>query len=340
MKKIVFAVAAGVATIVSASAMASSPIQAGTYYVNPGFGTYITDNRRDIPNGGAANLSLGYNLPSNFAAQLGLTAMSPNGPGYSVRAEGLYNIPTASGFIPYLAVGVGALKVNGVRAAFDSGLGVKYFINDRVGFSVDYRNFLQMGPELRHDNMITMGLVWNFGGMDAMAPAHEYTPIKLDAQQQQAVNQAKKTLQYVLPKGVEQCGVNGATPMDGCITISGNQVTMHLDVKFQQNKDVVSSQYAPAIDRLATFMNTYSSTDATLFGYASSEGPLAFNQKLSLHRADQVKRYLVAQKGIAASRLKTVGMGIKNPIANNDTAAGREANRRVEAAVVVPMQQQ
>jgi OOP family OmpA-OmpF porin len=64
-------------------------------------------------------------------------------------------------------------------------------------------------------------------------------------------------------------------------------------------------------------------------GYTDNVGTAAYNQALSQRRADSVKRYLVS-RGIAASRMDTVGYGLTRPIADNDTAEGRAKNRRVE----------
>lgn len=67
-------------------------------------------------------------------------------------------------------------------------------------------------------------------------------------------------------------------------------------------------------------------------GYASSEGPLAVNQKISQSRADAFKEYLVS-KGIAGNKIIATGKGIDNPIASNDTEEGRRKNRRVEVII-------
>ena len=66
-----------------------------------------------------------------------------------------------------------------------------------------------------------------------------------------------------------------------------------------------------------------------LEGYASSEGDLELNLKLSQERADNLKTYLVS-KGILEKNIVAKGMGIQNPIASNDTQEGRKKNRRVQ----------
>jgi outer membrane protein OmpA-like peptidoglycan-associated protein len=64
-------------------------------------------------------------------------------------------------------------------------------------------------------------------------------------------------------------------------------------------------------------------------GYTDSVGSDAYNLRLSERRANTVREALVAE-GIAADRITTKGMGESNPVASNDTAAGRAQNRRVD----------
>ena len=68
-------------------------------------------------------------------------------------------------------------------------------------------------------------------------------------------------------------------------------------------------------------------------GHTDSVGADAYNQKLSVKRADAVKAYLVT-KGIEKNRVYTEGKGEKQPVADNKTPAGRSKNRRVEIEVV------
>ncbi len=68
-------------------------------------------------------------------------------------------------------------------------------------------------------------------------------------------------------------------------------------------------------------------------GHTDTTGPASYNQRLSVRRAEAVKAYLVSN-GVPAGRIFTEGKGEMNPIANNDTRAGRAKNRRVEVELV------
>jgi len=68
-------------------------------------------------------------------------------------------------------------------------------------------------------------------------------------------------------------------------------------------------------------------------GHTDSVGTDAYNQKLSVRRAEAVKNYLTG-KGIEKNRVYTEGKGEKQPVADNKTSEGRAKNRRVEIEVV------
>lgn len=83
---------------------------------------------------------------------------------------------------------------------------------------------------------------------------------------------------------------------------------------------------------LAASLGDYPGHDAVVVGHASSDGSSAHNQQLSERRAESVANYLMT-RGVSPARLRTIGMGEDQPIADNSTQAGREANRRVEIAI-------
>ena len=85
-------------------------------------------------------------------------------------------------------------------------------------------------------------------------------------------------------------------------------------------------------DKLAQVLVNNPDTNISIYGYTDSKGADAYNLSLSERRANAVKAYL-SSKGIAGNRMKSVGMGEAEPVATNDTDAGRAENRRVEFAI-------
>lgn len=87
------------------------------------------------------------------------------------------------------------------------------------------------------------------------------------------------------------------------------------------------------VRRVAARLSRWPSLRVELRGYADSVGDTTANRRLSLRRAESVRNALV-RAGIALDRLRTVGLGESDPIAPNDTPAGRSRNRRVEVLPV------
>lgn len=108
-------------------------------------------------------------------------------------------------------------------------------------------------------------------------------------------------------------------------------------ILFQTGKSNLSAGADAALSRVAYNLKQFPNTDVTVVGFTDNTGSEAFNKKLSEERAESVIEYLESQ-GIAASRLKAVGMGEADPIVSNATAAGRAQNRRVEMYITADKQ--
>ena len=102
-------------------------------------------------------------------------------------------------------------------------------------------------------------------------------------------------------------------------------------VRFETSKSALTATAKANLDRLVPVFKEYADTDIVIYGYTDSSGSIIFNQTLSEQRAATVKSYLAA-KGLNTSRFTTMGLGIADPIATNDTAEGKSLNRRVEFA--------
>ncbi|PIE50913.1 MAG: hypothetical protein CSA38_00825 [Flavobacteriales bacterium] len=113
----------------------------------------------------------------------------------------------------------------------------------------------------------------------------------------------------------------------------GIKITMKENmVNFQFNSSALGTVAKANLNKLAKVLKHNPDTNINIYGHTDSKGSDAYNQTLSEKRANAVKKYLIS-KGIASSRMFTMGMGETEPKATNDTAAGRAENRRVEFAI-------
>ena len=100
---------------------------------------------------------------------------------------------------------------------------------------------------------------------------------------------------------------------------------------FDQDKDNISGDASfDLLNEIAGAANQCPGFRVDVNGYASSEGDAAYNLNLSRDRANAVLAYLVNEGEVERTRIDATGYGEANPIASNDTAEGREQNRRIE----------
>src|SRR5882762_5413682 len=111
------------------------------------------------------------------------------------------------------------------------------------------------------------------------------------------------------------------------------KVTFAADVLFDFDKSVVKPEGKSKLDDLSAKVRGVNLEVVIAIGHADSIGSDAYNQKLSVRRAESVKAYLVS-KGIEPNRIYTEGKGEKQPVADNKTREGRAKNRRVEIEVI------
>jgi outer membrane protein OmpA-like peptidoglycan-associated protein len=104
------------------------------------------------------------------------------------------------------------------------------------------------------------------------------------------------------------------------------------DVLFDFGKYTLKPETREKLAKVSGILLTHPDMHLQVEGYTDNVGSDEFNQKLSEQRADSVRDYLISQ-GISADSITSKGFGKTNPIASNDTAKGRQQNRRVEIVV-------
>ncbi|MBS0509473.1 MAG: OmpA family protein [Proteobacteria bacterium] len=110
-----------------------------------------------------------------------------------------------------------------------------------------------------------------------------------------------------------------------------NQLKLDIpsDISFATGRADIEPSFRPILDRFAEGLRNNPNADVRIIGHTDSTGSDAINNPLSLERAESTRNYLTA-RGVSGARIQVDGRGAREPIASNDTAAGRARNRRVE----------
>jgi OOP family OmpA-OmpF porin len=178
----------------------------------------------------------------------------------------------------------------------------RYAVNDAVGNKGDV-------------DMATIGLVYKLGRPSARAPVYVEPP-------------AAAPVAAVAPVEVAPLPAPVAAP----VPVS-EKVSFAAEALFDFDKSEVKAEGKAALDDLLGKLAGMNTEVMVTVGHTDSVGSDAYNQRLSLRRAEAVKAYIVS-KGVDAARVYTEGKGESQPIADNKTAEGRAKNRRVTVEVV------
>lgn len=315
------------------------------WYVAP-FGTFIQPGGdRSADNGWGGGMGFGKMLDKHFNVELkgfyqGLDGDNGNGAwdltGGSADIQYFINRDT---FSPYTVLGLGAMNSShnggsGVGFIGEAGAGFTYEVCDNflIRSDVRYRynqNFnadLQAGTNEFHDMVVNLGFVVPFGPKPTAAAPE---PAPAPAPEPVAAAPADCSTLDGDNDGVNDC--NDQCPN----TIPGAQVSIVgcwiVDVKFDNDKDIIKPQYFVNLDNVAQRIKEHPELVIEIQGHTSHTGGYKHNVELSERRALAVKKYLV--DGTQSANLTTRGYGWSRPIDTNDTEAGRANNRRVQLEV-------
>ena len=125
----------------------------------------------------------------------------------------------------------------------------------------------------------------------------------------------------------------GMVTIDAEAMAKGIDATGHIaiyGVYFDTNSAEIKAESSPTLTEISRLLTDRPSLKLLVVGHTDNQGDYDYNMGLSGRRAEAVARALSDQHGIDGSRLRSAGVGFLAPVASNDTAAGREKNRRVE----------
>ena len=132
---------------------------------------------------------------------------------------------------------------------------------------------------------------------------------------------------YPLAVDAEQLSVNSALPPQYSFGVS---TLFNLPVNFETGSAQISADAEPTLLKVATILREQSQ-NVRIIGHTDASGDAGANRTLSEARAEAVRNFLM-QNGVLQNRMSAYGMGQDQPIADNDTEAGRARNRRIEFA--------
>ena len=110
-----------------------------------------------------------------------------------------------------------------------------------------------------------------------------------------------------------------------------NQLKLNIpsDISFDTGSSRIKPNLQPILDQFAQGLSSQPNTEIRIIGHTDSTGSDAINNPLSINRAASARAYL-ASRGVDSRRIQIDGRGSREPIADNNTEAGRAQNRRIE----------
>lgn len=294
------------------------------------------------------NLGLGYSIndrwtfeviASEFSTETEVGSIDVDGRQY--RVDALYHLNSINQWRPYVSFGVGdqereipLIDEKARDTLWNLGAGAKRSLGNNFDFRTEMRAFTSLDEEYT-DIALTVGVNFLFGGRSDSKPVKAAPVAAVAAPAPVAAPEADTDGDGVLDSK-DKCP---DTPRrykvdaDGCPMQLTETVSINLAVTFDTNSAVVKEDYVSEVKNLADFMNQYADTVVTVEGHTDSSGADAYNKALSQRRADSVKNMLIERMNIEADRVTAIGYGEERPVADNTTAEGRAANRRVVGTV-------
>ena len=317
-----------------------APAQDPVYYATPGLTSLNFDNEAMLEDGEVGfTFALGVDFDRRWSAEFGLMQAEPAIADDVVKADLdawqvklRYTLGEPRDRLrPYLSSGVGNINIDGENdTLLDLGVGIEFELRDQVVVrtGVSSINYLGRGSDIGYNAQ----LVYYFGERNPPPPpppepAAPPPPPDSDGDG--------------VPDPDDDCPdtpSNYAVDENGCPILIEEIASFELQVNFDFDESIIRDEDVPEIEALAEFLREYDGVMLQLEGHTDNVGAPLYNLDLSRRRADAVREMLIEDFGISPGRVTAQGFGEQLPVADNDSEAGREANRRVVAVVSETLQ--
>lgn len=333
--RLVLAASAGLVGVASAEAPSGVYIPFGVMVYD------YDDSTRRLDTDGLPTLGIGYRFDDRLAVELmaadSSTDINVAGAGDAdvrhYRVDGLYFLDNVSGLTPYVVGGLGENRIDydalGTTedTLLNGGVGLLFQATEHFAVRGDVRAIYSL-DNANTEAAVNLLAQFSFGGSSKPAPQAAPAPAPVAAAAPVAVASApvdNDTDKDGVPNKIDRCP---KTPAGKTVDKNGCDCDYTLKLNFGFDSAVLSAEDKAELDVLRAAIQDLGYTRADVAGYTDSRGAEAYNQQLSLRRAQAVVDYL-ASKGVNADKLHAVGYGEAQPVADNSTEAGRAENRRV-----------
>ncbi|MFT7218402.1 MAG: OOP family OmpA-OmpF porin [Candidatus Azotimanducaceae bacterium] len=277
------------------------------------------------------------------------------------RLDGLYHFKTENDVNPFLSFGYGRsdydleLISDEGENQINIGAGVKWFFSEKAALRGDFKLY-EGNREETVESAISLGLHFALGGSKRAGKISEPAqPVDGDADGDgvlDSIDRCPGTPASVAvnsrgcPRDDDGDGVynyedscldttNRRAQIDasGCYEKLTRRVHITLKVEFDFDSSQQRDEHAVEVERVADFMVQFPDSKVVMEGHTDSKGEPIYNQGLSERRAKTIADMLVDKFSVNGSRVSSKGRGETKPVATNDTAEGRQQNRRVVGVV-------
>lgn len=226
------------------------------------------------------------------------------------------------------------LDDNAIAGQLSSGLGIEWNVSADWKFVTEFGYNLGLNSELEgaigagevngRDSYLSanLGLLWYFDKGEPSKYCQLYSGLSQQMPDPVDYNRIEEMIKRYIPKEVVKEVV-----VEKPVTVSDKWILVGVNFEFNSAK-ITPESYPILIDAVKTLLRN-NDIKVEIQGYTDNIGSESYNMKLSQRRAEAVKEFLQS-KGVSGNRLRAVGFGESNPVADNKTAEGRAMNRRIE----------
>lgn len=296
--------------LLCASTMVALADTVGNIYLGFSVSSLSLDNERvaGVPTRSPSHapkigsLFVGFQFNENWAVDLSLgTDMSNNVDTDQISING-YRFFGGKNWKPYLSAGLSSFSIDDAiddkTEQAQVGFGVSGTLSDNLELRIGYQHFFELGDESYNDDGVSVALNWHFN-----KPQSTSSP----KPQPESVPKQKEVVD-----------------------------TFELLVEFDFDKSNIKSAYRPQFDKISRVLKESPEISITIEGHTDWIGTEKYNQGLSKRRSEAVKKVLIKEYGLSPDRIKVEGYGETRPVADNNTTAGRQKNRRAIAVILRP----